>query len=89
MSITQSHTSGPSRLEVCTPSNTTVFDCVRALWVGGAGNIAVSCEEDKDVDGAYTVSRVMVGVPGGIFLPGRFRKVWATGTTATSLLLVY
>lgn len=52
----------------------------RAVWVGGAGNIAIS-------NGSETVT--LAGVPAGTLLPIRPDRVMATNTTATSIVALY
>jgi hypothetical protein len=51
----------------------------RALWVGGAGNIAVIM---RDGSGPFTIS----GIPAGTLIPIRVQRVNATGTTATLIV---
>jgi hypothetical protein len=65
-----------------TPSDSTNFDfMVRALYVGGAGNIVVVLPDDT----ALTFS----GVTAGSFLPVRAKRVNSTNTTATLILGLY
>lgn len=65
-----------------TPSDTTVFSpATRALYVGGAGNVAVVGEQDSE-SGAVT----FVGVPAGTWLGVSVQQVLATGTTATDIV---
>lgn len=52
---------------------------VRALWIGGAGNLRVTAADDSgDV--------VLTGVPAGTLLPIAVKRVWATNTTATGIV---
>lgn len=63
---------------VVTPSNT--VDLLRvtdALWVGGAGDLAI-------VQG--TTALTLVAVPAGSWLPLKVKRVNATGTTATNIV---
>lgn len=53
----------------------------RAIYVGGAGNLAVLMKNG--------VTATFQGVPAGTLLPIRVRRVNATGTTATNILSVY
>lgn len=53
----------------------------RALYVGGAGNVAISNGTDASV--------TLVAVPAGSLLPLRPDRVLATGTTATSIVGLY
>lgn len=59
-----------------TPNDTTDIAPTRALWVGGAGAVAVIFVDDTD---PVTLS----GVPAGTLLPFAVRRVLSTGTTAT------
>jgi hypothetical protein len=51
----------------------------RALWIGGAGNVAL------DFVGSGT-NVVIVGVPAGTLLPFEIKRVRSTGTTATNIV---
>lgn len=51
----------------------------RAVYVGGAGNIAAILQGD-------TVAVTFTGVVAGSILPIRVARVLATGTTATALV---
>lgn len=63
-----------------TPSDTTVFtNTHRALYIGGAGDVAVRMVRDGSV---LTFSAVAAGT----MLPLSVDKVMATNTTATSIL---
>ena len=65
--------------EAVTTSDTAELARVtRALYVGGAGNIAVVMADRTTV--------TFAGVPAGTVLPIRVRQVRATGTTATNLV---
>jgi ethanolamine utilization microcompartment shell protein EutS len=64
---------------VITPSNTAnLAGSPRAIWVGGAGDVAVEM-----IDGS---TGVLAGILAGTLMPVRVRKVLATGTTATGLV---
>ena len=68
--------------EVIVPSNVNDLPNVtRAIYVGGAGNIAVV------MLGGQTVT--FTAVPVGAILPIRVKQVLSTGTTATLLLCLY
>jgi hypothetical protein len=63
-----------------TPSDTTVYDPpLKALWVGGAGDVAVVAADDT---AAVTIS----GVNGGQIIPVSISKVMSTNTTATLMV---
>jgi hypothetical protein len=51
---------------------------IDGLWVGGAGNVVVTTE------GSHKVT--VTGVNAGTLLPLSILRVWATNTTATSML---
>lgn len=63
-----------------TPSDTTVLYATRALYVGTAGNVAVT-----DLNGNVTYA----SVPAGSILPIQVTKVLATGTTALNIIAMY
>jgi hypothetical protein len=71
------------RATVVTASDTTVFvQPTRALYIGGAGNITVDM-----ADGGPPIP--FVGVQGGTILPIQVTRIYATGTTATSIVALY
>lgn len=62
-----------------TPNNDAVLiDGLRALYVGGAGNVSVVTWRDDTV--------TFVNVPEGAIIPIRVKRVRATDTTATNIL---
>lgn len=63
------------------PSDTATIEATKAVWVGGAGNLKVTY-----LDGA---TDTLTGVPAGTMLRIRVTKVWATGTTATTISALY
>lgn len=65
-----------------TASDSTVLSPTRAIWVGGAGNLAV---QFADMSSAITLT----GVPAGTLLPISVTKVMNTNTTATSITAIY
>lgn len=60
-----------------TPSDSTALD-FRALWVGGAGNVAVRTRNGQTV--------TFVGVGAGVILPIQGDRVMSTNTSATAIL---
>ncbi len=64
-----------------TKSDATILPAFRALYVGGAGDVAVTT-----VDGA---NATFSGAPAGLVIPIRGTKVLSTGTTATLILALY
>jgi len=79
-------TAPPKHWRSFTPDDGTTFqslfgiEACRGLWVGTAGNIRV-----VDLDGN---EELIPGVPTGL-LPGYFKQVKATNTTASGLLAVW
>lgn len=61
-----------------TPSDSTVINC-RAIYVGGAGNVAVI-----PIEGSTAVT--FVGALAGSIIPVGCSKVMSTNTTATSIV---
>jgi hypothetical protein len=61
-----------------TPSNTTLLPLGLGLYVGGAGDVAVTCEDGSQ----FTFS----AVPAGTFIPVRVTQVRSTGTDATLII---
>jgi hypothetical protein len=64
-----------------TTSDTAPIDPTRALYVGGAGDVKV------DMQGGGTVT--FAAVPAGSILPIRAVRIYATGTTATTIIALY
>jgi ethanolamine utilization microcompartment shell protein EutS len=60
-----------------TPSDTTVLSSVRALYVGGAGDVAVTMQDGS--------TGTLPNATAGSILPVQCIKVMATGTTATNI----
>jgi hypothetical protein len=64
------------------PSDLDALDAeTRAIYVGGAGDLAVTLASGDTV--------TFAGLGAGSLLPVRAQKVLATGTTATGLLGLY
>jgi hypothetical protein len=72
---------------VVVPSDVTTNDATArpctGIYVGVAGNVAVQ------MAGNDTGSVVFPAVPAGAILPVRAVRVYATGTTATSMVFMY
>ena len=65
-----------------TPDDDTLLASItRAVWVGGAGDMAVLMADDSAV--------TFVGVQAGSLLPIRVKRVNNTDTTATGILGLY
>lgn len=64
-----------------TTSDTTTIQTTRALYVGGTGNLKVTLE------GGATVT--LYAVPAGAMLDLAVDKIFATGTSATSIVALY
>ena len=65
-----------------TTSDSTVLPCTRALYIGGAGNVAVVMADDEN-----TIT--FTAVPAGTILPIQVIKVMATNTTATNIIALW
>ncbi len=61
-----------------TPADTDLVQPVRAIYVGGSGNLKIS----DTGGGAVTFSNV----PAGVILPVMARRIWSTGTTASNIV---
>lgn len=74
---------GPAHYAVAVTPNdgADLADTSRALYIGGAGDVKV------DMLGSGTVT--FVGVAAGTVLPLRADRVYATGTTATSIVALW
>jgi hypothetical protein len=69
------------RLAAVTPSDATDLTGVRALWVGGTGNLSIKCVDDS--------AAVTIAIPNaGVLLPLFVSRVMAA-TTATSIVALY
>lgn len=66
-----------------TKSDSTILpDGIRALWIGGAGDVAVIMAGD-------TAAVTLSAVPAGTMLPIQVSKVMSTNTTATLIVGCY
>lgn len=65
-----------------TKSDSTLLGCTRALWIGGAGDVAVTHYKTGTV-------ATYAGVAAGTMIPVRVSKVMSTNTTATNILALY
>lgn len=66
---------------VVTPDDETEFRRTKGIWVGGAGNMAVTMADGT----AFMIS----GIQAGSLLPISVTQVRATGTTATLIVGFY
>lgn len=64
-----------------TTSDTTNIVPTRGLYIGAAGNVVV--------DMAYGTTITFVGVQGGTILPIQVTRIYATSTTASSIVALY
>lgn len=53
----------------------------RGLYVGVSGNVKVRLPDDTEV--------TFVGLAAGVIHPIRCKRIWSTGTAATSILAIY
>jgi hypothetical protein len=71
------------RASAITTSDSTIYQQpTRALYVGAAGNITVDM-----ADGGTALT--FVAVQGGTILPIQVTRIYATGTSATSIVALY
>lgn len=68
--------------QAVTASDATTYTPTRAVWVGGAGNLAVVF---ADQDAAVTLT----GVVAGTLLPIAVTKIMNTNTTATAIVALW
>jgi hypothetical protein len=68
-------------VEQVTPSDTVDLKLTDGIWVGGTGNLHVMLQNGQ--------TRVFGGVPAGILVPVRAKRVMLAGTTATLILAMY
>lgn len=61
-----------------TPSDATTYDPPIRIYVGGAGNVAVTFPDAS--------TAVLTGIATGVWHPMVVSKVLATGTTATTII---
>lgn len=71
-----------------TKSDSTVVNC-RAIYVGGAGDVAVIPLEDATSKGGAGTAVVFSAVPAGTFMPISAEKIMSTSTTATLMVALY
>ena len=68
-------------VEVTTNDSTDLATDARGVYVGVSGNLKAT------LVGGTTVT--FVGLASGVIHPIQARRIWATGTTATSVVAVY
>lgn len=61
-----------------TLADTDLSQPVRALYIGGSGNLKISDSGGNAV--------TFNNVPAGVILPVMATRIWATGTTATNIV---
>lgn len=66
---------------VTTSDSATLSPTARGLYVGGAGNVNVDLRSGTSV--------VFSAIPAGTFIEAYVTRVYATGTSATSILALY
>jgi len=78
MSFSKTADSCASVVWSITPADSDLAQPARCLYVGVGGDVRVTTTQGNDV--------TFVGVSGGAVLPVSVKRVWATNTTATSIL---
>lgn len=73
---------GPAyRAYAVTKSDSTTYEGIVGIWVGGTGNIQVTPAGQNDD------SKVVIeSIPAGVFIPLAVSKIWSTNTTATKMI---
>lgn len=71
----------PEDAAAITPSDSADLPQFSVVFVGAGGNVKVTTAQGSAV--------TFTGVNAGSVLPVRVRRVWATGTTATSMTAVF
>lgn len=71
----------PEDAAAVSPSDTVDLPQFSVIYVGGAGNVKVTTAQGTAV--------TFTGVNAGTVIPVRVRRVWSTGTTATSMTAVF
>jgi len=66
-----------------TPSDTADLELglCKGIWVGVAGNVQITTARGR--------TAVYVAMTAGVTHPIRAKRIWSTGTTATSILALY
>lgn len=67
------------KLVAITPADTDLTNVVNALYVGGAGNVAIMAADDS-------AAVTLTAVPAGSIIPIQCKRVMATNTTATGIV---
>lgn len=71
----------PGDAAAVTPSDTTDLPQISVVYVGVSGSVKVTTAQGTAV--------TFTGANAGTVLPVQVRRVWSTGTTATSLTAVF
>jgi hypothetical protein len=71
----------PESASAVTASDSVAFNEPSVVYVGAAGNVRVTTSGGDDV--------LFTGVQAGGIIPVRVKQVWATNTTASSLVRIY
>lgn len=66
-----------------TPNDSTnlTTGATKGIYVGVSGDLKVTMYDDTVI--------TFVGISNGVFQPITVKRIWATGTTATSIVAVY
>ena len=71
-----------TRCEVVVPSDTTALLGVRAIYIGGNGNVAIQCKGN-------TAPVTHIGMVAGEVYRVQATRIFETGTTATNIVAWY
>jgi hypothetical protein len=71
----------PGDAAAVTPSDTVDLTTPAVVYVGVSGSVQVTTAQGTTV--------TFAGVPAGFVIPLQVRRVWSTGTTASSLVAIF
>jgi len=71
----------PGDAAAVTPSDTANLITPAVIYVGVSGAVKVTTAQGTDI--------TFAGVPAGFVIPLQVRRVWSTGTTASSLVAIF
>lgn len=64
-----------------TPSDSTIINATRGIWIGTGGDLHVTMASGQEL--------TFEDVPGGIVMPLQVIRIYATGTSALGMIALY